>query len=106
MRLRRLGPRSNLPGVGRLTETDLRSFARDGYVILRTVVRENLLAAADHEIDELVGATPPQEGDRGTGVNAWFPPVARLPACEAVLRSSNLLDIACELVAPNRLDHA
>ena len=106
MRLRHLGPRENLPGVGRFTETDLRSFARDGYVTLRTVVQENLLAAADREIDELVDETPPQEGDRGAGVNAWFPSVARLPACEAVLRRSNLLDIACELVAPNRLDHA
>jgi hypothetical protein len=89
-----------------LSDEDLARFGRDGYLVVPDVVGEDLLAAADEEIDELVASTPPQEGDGGPGPNLWFPPVARLPRCDDVLRRSGALDLAAGLVAPNPLDHA
>lgn len=92
--------------VGWLTDDDVRQFAVDGYLILRNVVPEALLAAADAEIDGLIEEVTPHEGDRGPGQIAWFPPRSRLPRSEDVLRLSPALDIAQELVSPNTLDHA
>jgi hypothetical protein len=39
--------------MGLLTDDDLRQFATDGYLVVRNVVSESLLAAADAEIDEI-----------------------------------------------------
>src|SRR3954454_24928899 len=89
-----------------LSGEDLRAFGAQGYLVVPGVVPEELLAAADDEIDGLVSTTEPAEGDGGPGANLWFPPVARLPQCDAVLRRSPALAIADELVAPARLDHA
>jgi hypothetical protein len=89
-----------------LNEDDLRRFARDGYLVVPGVVPESLLTEADDEIDALKADVPPDEGDGGPGVNAWFSPRARLPRCEAVLRASPALAIADELVAPMTLDLA
>jgi hypothetical protein len=92
--------------VPSLNDDDLRTFARDGWIVVPEVVPEPLLAAADLEIDGLVGDTAPHEGDGGPGVNAWFMPRARLPRCEALLRDSPALALADELVAPGALDFA
>ena len=92
--------------MARLGDDDLARFVRDGYLVVPGVVGEDLLARADDEIDDLVAATPPHQGDGGPGPNLWFPPVARLPRCDDVLRRSAALAIADELVAPARLDHA
>lgn len=92
--------------MGRLTDDDLRRFARDGYLVVPNVVAEPLLAAADDEIDGLIAAVAPHEGTGGPGANLWFPRRARVPRCEAVLRESAALAIAGELVAPLALDHA
>ena len=53
--------------MGLLTDADLREFATEGYVLLRRVVPESLLAAADAEIDGLIAGTAPDEGDGGPG---------------------------------------
>lgn len=93
-------------GVRALTDDDLRRFAVDGYLVVPGVVDESLLAAADAEIDELLATQPAQDGDGDApGRHGWFPPVARLPRCDDVLRCSGALSIAEELVAPRRLDH-
>jgi len=92
--------------VAWLSDDDLRRFAVDGYLVAPGVVPEPLLAAADEEIDGLVRTVAPVEGDGGPGPNLWFPPTARLPRCDAVLRESPALAIAEELVAPLPLDHA
>jgi len=88
-----------------LSADDLRRFAHDGYVVVPGVVAERLLAAADAEIDGLIEAMDPHDGDRGPGPNLWFPPVGRLPRCDDVLRLSSALSIADELVAPHQLEH-
>jgi hypothetical protein len=89
-----------------LTGECLRRFASDGYLILRGVVPEPLLAAADPEIDELIAGTTPDEGDCRPGQSTWFAARQRLPRCDDVLRSSAALAIAHELVSPNVLEHA
>jgi hypothetical protein len=92
--------------VAWLTDGDLRSFARDGFLLIRDVVPEELLVLADREVDGLVADVPPDDGDASApGQHGWFPPCRRLPRCEDVLRLSPALGIAEELVAPNTLDH-
>ena len=89
-----------------LTDDDLRRFGSEGYLLLRNVVPEELLAAADAEIDPFIAETEADEGDRGPGQSAWCPARSRLPRCDDVLRQSPALAIAYELVAPNAIDHA
>jgi hypothetical protein len=88
-----------------LTDDQLAQFASDGYLVLRKVVPENLLAAADAEIDGAM-AERPGESAPGEGQRTWFLPLARLPRCDDVLRRSPVLAMAQELVAPNTIDHA
>src|SRR5262249_23071778 len=104
--LPRGGVGSTLRGMAWLTKDNLRQFASDGYLVLRNVVSEQRLAAADYEIDRLIAATARDEGDGGPGQSAWFPARSRLPRCDDVLRLSPALDIARELVSPNAIDHA
>jgi Phytanoyl-CoA dioxygenase (PhyH) len=92
--------------VGRLSDNDLRDFGHTGYVIVRDVVPEDLLRAADNEIDQLLKTVSPDEGSEGPGTNLWFRPRAELPRCEEALRQSGALGTANELVAPYELDHA
>jgi ectoine hydroxylase-related dioxygenase (phytanoyl-CoA dioxygenase family) len=80
--------------MGRLSDDDLRRFGRDGYLLLRGVVSEELLAAANEEVDEYL---PSEDG---------FPSAARLPRCHDLLRRSPAFDIARELVAPHALELA
>lgn len=87
-----------------LTDDNLRRFAEDGYVVLKGVVDESFLAAADAEIDALIEAEPPPEGT--TGRHFYVLPPPRLPACDAALRQSDALALAEQLVAPHHLDHA
>ena len=89
-----------------LGQQELRQFAEDGYLVVRDVVPEALLAAADEEAEQLMAEREPDEGGRQPGQNAWFAPIARLPRCDDVLRKSPALAIASELVAPNTIDHA
>ncbi len=90
----------------RLGDDDLRGFGRSGYVVVPEVVSEDLLQAAEDEIDELLTTVAPDEGSGGAGANLWFPPCAQLPMCDVTLRRSGALEIADELVAPFKLDHA
>ncbi len=86
-----------------LTDEQLQQFARDGYLVLRDVVRDDLLEAADHEIEGIIAADPPP--DDAVGPHFYFLPPDRLPASDAALQRSGGLRIAEELVAPLRLDH-
>lgn len=90
----------------RLTIDDLRSFRDNGFLVVPGVVDEALLRPADEEIANLIATEPPHEGNGGPGQSAWFMPRRRLPECEAVLLRSRALDIAEQLVSPNRLEFA
>jgi Phytanoyl-CoA dioxygenase (PhyH) len=90
----------------RVSDGELRQFGETGYLIARGVVCENLLRPADDEIDQLIETISPDEGSGGPGANLWFRRRAELPRCDATLRGSGALDLANQLVAPFRLDHA
>jgi hypothetical protein len=92
--------------VIRLNDGDLREFGRAGYLVVPNVAPENLLRAADEEVDRLLRAVAPDEGSGGPGANLWFRPAVELPKCDAVLRGSDALDITNQLVAPFEVDHA
>lgn len=85
-----------------LSEDDLRRFGEDGYLVVRGVVPEALLAAADAEIDEIV-STPPPLRHEGVGHVSWSPRRADAPRCDDVLVRSSALAIATALVAPDTL---
>lgn len=87
-----------------LSDEQLRSFARDGYVVVPGVVGEAYLAAADAEVDATIAADPPPDGT--VGPHFYFLPPERLPAADAALRGSGVLALADELVAPGSVDHA
>jgi hypothetical protein len=87
-------------------ELDVERFAAEGYLVVPGVVPPSLLDAADEEIDGLLASEPPVEGTGGVGTNLWFPPVARLPRCDEVLRTSDAMALASSLVDPLALDHA
>lgn len=100
-----------------ITGDEREHFQRFGYVLLRSVVPEELLARADAEIDSFIREEQPRDvhevhgpvviGDyEAPGQHQWFPPVERLPACDQALRSSDALRAADELVAPAKLGHA
>jgi ectoine hydroxylase-related dioxygenase (phytanoyl-CoA dioxygenase family) len=103
--------------VAILTAGEREQFQRDGYVLVGSVVAEDLLARADEEIDRFIHAEQPTDvlevhgpavlrDHAEPGQHQWFPPVDRLPACDAALRSSDALRAANELVAPGELVHA
>jgi hypothetical protein len=92
--------------VARLSESDLRTFANDGFLLIPNVVPDELLELADQEVDEFIATTPPDDGDASApGQHGWFTPVHRLPRCDDMLRLSPALEIAEQLVAPNSLEH-
>jgi ectoine hydroxylase-related dioxygenase (phytanoyl-CoA dioxygenase family) len=88
----------------KLTDDDLRAFRDDGYVVVRGVVDEKWLAAADAEIDELLLAAPPPPNEWQRHGYALAP--ERLPRCDEALRQSVALAIAEQLVSPHRLENA
>lgn len=94
-----------------LTDEDLRTFGRDGWLLVRAVVDQDLLAAADAEIDELVEIREPNMdgGDakdgHAAGRHGYSYDADSLPRCDDALRKSPALAIAQQLVAPFTLDH-
>jgi hypothetical protein len=42
-----------------MPDEQYRQFAADGYLVLRGAIREDLLAAADAEIDAVIASDPP-----------------------------------------------
>src|ERR1700722_11719410 len=86
-----------------LSSEQLRCFATDGYLVVPGIVPEDLLAAADSEIDGVVRRDPPPPQTRGH--HFYFLPPADLPAAHDALCRSEALAVAEELVRPHRLDH-
>jgi len=92
--------------VAAIGPDELERFGREGYLVLRGVVPEDLLAAADSEIDRVLEEVAPNEGDRGPGANLWFLPRSQLPACDQVLSQGGVLDLASAVVAQPVLELA
>jgi ectoine hydroxylase-related dioxygenase (phytanoyl-CoA dioxygenase family) len=87
-----------------LTEEQFRHFARHGFVLLPGVLSEDLLAAADAEIDGLLATDPPAADTSGT--HFYFKRPARVPAADALFHRSAIPDLAHELVAPHTVGYA
>jgi hypothetical protein len=87
-----------------LSSEQLVRFAGDGYVVVPGVVSEDLLSAADAEIDQVIEQDPPPMAT--VGQHFYFLAAALLPAADAALRQSGAMALAEQLVTPDRLDHA
>lgn len=97
--------------MGILSDDDLRTFGRLGWLLIPDIVDEELMAAADAEIDDFLRTRVPdmdggedKDGD-APGRHGWSYDADALPRCDDVLRRSGALEIAQELVAPYTLDH-
>ena len=95
-----LGPYSSMM----LSVRQLIEFGTEGFIVVRGLVPEALLAAADQEIDELLEAEPCPEDVRGK--QFYFKSPSTVVAADATLRDSAAMDLAEQLVAPHRLVHA
>lgn len=84
-----------------LSNAQLREFGEQGYLVVRSVVDEAYLDAADAEIDRVIAANPPPGGT--VGKHFSFLPADQLPAAGAALTDSGALAIAEELTAPEPL---
>jgi hypothetical protein len=66
-----------------LSERQLNDFATDGYIVVPGVAPEELLAAADTEVDATLAPDPPPSGSLGPHFYFLGP---LLPAADAALR--------------------
>lgn len=80
-----------------LSTDQVRRLAKDGYVAVPGVVPEPWLAAVDAEIDGVIADAPPPEGK--VDPHFYFLAPEQLPAAEAVVRRSEALTGAADLVA-------
>lgn len=87
-----------------LTDEQLRAFGHDGYLVVRQVVAEPLLAELGAEADALITRRPAPEGT--VGFHHYFEHPSTLPVARRVLRESGVLSLAGELVAPLAVDLA
>ena len=87
-----------------LSRDEIRTFGRDGYVVVRGVVPERTLAELDLEVDGLIADAPPPAGK--VGFHHYFEDPARLPVAQRALRECGVLALAGELVAPLTIDLA
>lgn len=87
-----------------MSDDQLTTFGRDGYVVVPHVVSEEVLTQLDAEVDALVTTQPPPEGK--VGFHHYFEHPSRLPASEAALRDSGVLALAAALVTPRSIDLA
>jgi hypothetical protein len=85
-----------------LTDDQLRTFGRSGYLVVEQVVPEHLLARADAEIDRFVADEPPPAGT--VGHHSYWRAPDDAPATRAALFESAARAVAEELTAPEPLD--
>lgn len=87
-----------------LTAGQLRTFGRDGYLVVPGFVPEPLLAELTAEADALVARQPAPDGK--VGFHHYFEHPSALPVAHRVLTESGVLALAGELVAPLAVDLA
>ena len=86
-----------------LSSQQLIEFGTEGFIVVRGLVPEALLAAADLEIDGVLRREPPPDDLRGK--HFYFKSPQFVPAADAALRDSPSMSFAEQLVAPHRLVH-
>ena len=87
-----------------LGDDELRAFARDGYIVVPSVVDEAHLVELDREVDELIARKPPP-ADK-VGFHHYFEPPSALPSAQRALHEAGVIALAGELVAPLAIDLA
>ncbi len=87
-----------------LTDEQLSTFGRHGYLVVPEVVAEPVLAELAAEADALIASQPAPEGK--VGFHHYFEHPSTLPVANRVLRESGVLALAGELVAPLAIDLA
>jgi hypothetical protein len=83
------------------SESDLRAFARDGYVLARNAVPEPARATALARIDALLADRPPAPGH--TGHHFYFEAAVDEPELLALLTGTASWELAGALTRPRRL---
>lgn len=90
-----------------LADEQLATFARDGYLVVPGVVSEELLIAAEREVDALLERDPPPPNEWNK--HAYAPSPRDMWECVRALHESGALALAEQLVAPhwleNEVDH-
>jgi hypothetical protein len=84
-----------------LSSSQLRAFARDGFLVVRDVVPAAVRAAALTRIDALLAERPPEPGH--TGHHFYFEPADDEPELVALLTGTPALAFAGALTAPRQL---
>lgn len=87
-----------------LSDEQLVTFGRDGYVVVPDAVPEATLMELDAEVDELIARQPPPVGK--VGFHHYFEHPRSLPVSDRVLRQGGVLSLAGSLVAPLSIDLA
>jgi hypothetical protein len=80
------------------SDEQLRTFGRDGYLVVRGCIPEPLLAELAAEADALIERKPPPAGK--VGFHHYFEAPHQLPVADRILHESGVLSLAGELVAP------
>lgn len=87
-----------------LSDEQLASFARDGYLVVPQVITEELLAQAGATVDRLIRAQPPPAGH--AGAHFYWPSSAEAPELVTLARDGGLIELAGELAGPGTIDIA
>ncbi len=87
-----------------LGDDELCTFARDGYIVVPSVVDEAHLVELDREVDALVTRKAPP-ADK-VGFHHYFEHPSELPSAQRALHEAGVIAVAGELVAPLAIDLA
>ena len=88
----------------KLSADQLRTFGRDGFVVIRDFVDDRTVTELTDEATSLVARKPAPPGK--VGAHHYFESPASVPVADRSLRESGLLSLAGELVAPLAIDLA
>src|SRR5260370_36183228 len=85
-----------------LDEGQLRSFGREGYIIVPKVVAQPLLDSAAREIDKIVAHQPPPHGHQG--FHFYWHRLQNRDPFQTLLADSGTFAIAQSLISPGKLE--
>jgi hypothetical protein len=85
-----------------LDDRQLRSFAREGYIVVPQVVAQQFLDSAAREIDKLIASQPPPHGHQG--FHFYWHRLQNRDPFQMLLADSGTFAIAHYLVSPGKLE--